>query len=108
MRAISLQPGSIPSQALLQKSAILDARTDGIYSGAAASSPLSHTEMRPVCGLAPPLSASVITIWRHSVLCCVALRALSMSSEMAYGSGDRPCATPTHHYQLRGKAGGRG
>ena len=66
--------------------------------GGIAGSPLSHTEMRPVLGLAPPLSASVITIWRPCVLCCVALRALSMSSEMAYGSGERPC-TLTHHCQ---------
>ena len=55
-------------------------------------SPLSQTAMRPDWGLEPPLRARVITTCREVWFDFVAISALSMSSDSAYGSTDRPCA----------------
>ena len=56
------------------------------------ASPLSQTAMRPDWGLEPPLRARVMTTWREAWFDFVAIKALSMSSDSAYGSTDRPCA----------------
>lgn len=63
--------------------------------------PLSQTEMSPAEGVEPPEVASVIMIFLEVVLFRVARRALSISSDSAYGRGERPCITlPASIYLL--------
>ncbi len=58
--------------------------------------PLSQTDISPAEGVEPPKVANVITIFLDALLLRVALSALSMSSETAYGRGERPCTRDSY------------